>query len=346
MPDLGARIHAALRDLSPGYFAMVMATGILSVGARSEGRLTTSRALLVVALVAFVALVALNAWRLVAFPQALERDFADPQRGFGFYTLVAAADVLAARLTATHRSVAAGLVVGAATCWLVRSYALPWTTRLTPQEHPIVAAANGSWFMWSVGVQSVAVAAVGLALAEPSEGWALLAVAAWALGLFLYALDGVLVVVRLMTLPVTPADLRPPYWISMGAAAIAALAAARIAELPAGAFAEVAQRLAGTVALLAWVVASWLIPALCGMGWWRHVTHRVRFGYHADLWSIVFPLGMYAVATSTLARAEALPWLDTVGSLALGVALAAWLAVAALGLRHVLVDVLLRTPRA
>lgn len=325
---------------------MVMATGILSVGARGEGRLTTSRALLVIALVGFVGLLGLNAWRLIAFPHALERDFTDPQRGFGFYTLVAAADVVAARLTDTHRTVAVGLVVGAGACWLVRSYALPWTTRLTEREHPIVAAANGSWFMWSVGVQSVAVAATGLDLAGPSEGWALVSVAAWALGLFLYALDGVLVVVRLMTLPVAPADLRPPYWIAMGAAAIAALAAARLAELPAGAFAGVAQRLAGTVALLAWVLASWLVPALCGMGWWRHVTHRVRFGYHADLWSIVFPLGMYAVASSTLARAEVLPWLGSVGSIALGVALAAWLAVAALGLRHVVVDVLLPPRRA
>lgn len=318
---------------------MVMATGILSVGTRDEGRLTTSRVLLVVGVLGFVALLVLNAWRLAAFPGALERDFTDPQRGFGFYTLVAAADVLAARLTDTHRTVAIGLVVGAGACWLVRGYALPWTTRLTGREHPIVAAANGSWFMWSVGVQSVAVAATGLDLTVPSEGWALLSVAAWTLGVFLYALDGVLVVVRLMTLPVTPVDLRPPYWIGMGAAAIAALAAARVAELPPGAFADAGRQIAGAVALLAWVVASWLIPALCGMGWWRHVTHRVPFEYHADLWSIVFPLGMYATATTALAHSDHLPWLGEVGSLALGIALAAWLVVAALGLRHVLLDI-------
>lgn len=342
--DFGARVHTALRGLSPGYFAMVMATGILSVGLRADGRLTTSAVLLAVAVVAFVVLLLLNAWRLVAFPEALGHDFTDPQRGFGFYTLVAAADVLAARLALEHRSTALVLVVGAGLCWLGRSYALPWTTRLAADEHPIVAAANGSWFMWAVGAQSIAVAATALAGTRRSEALALLSLSAWAIGLFLYALDGVLVVIRLMAFEVTPGDLTPPYWIAMGAAAISALAGARLATLPSGAFADVARGLVGGASVLAWIVASWLVPALCGMGWWRHVTHRVPFTYTADLWSIVFPLGMYAVAGTTIGRVDHLPWLHTVGSVALGVALAAWVVVAVMALRHVVVDVLLPRP--
>lgn len=334
-----------IRTLSPGYFAMVMATGILSVGLRDDGRTTLSAALLGLALAAFVVLLLLNAWRLVAFPEALGHDFTDPQRGFGFYTVVAAADVLADRLASGHRQAAEVLLVAAGLCWLARSYALPWTTRLRPDEHPIVAAANGSWFMWAVGAQSIAVAATALAPDRPGEALPLLALAAWGIGLFLYALDGVLVVIRLMAFDVSPADLTPPYWIAMGAAAISALAGARLATLPPGAFADVARELVRGGSVLAWMVASWLVPALCGMGWWRHVTHRVPFRYSADLWSIVFPLGMYAVAASTLGRLDHLPWLGDVGSVALVVALLAWLVVGVLAVHHIATG-LARTRRA
>jgi tellurite resistance protein TehA-like permease len=335
------RLHAALRTLSPGYFAMVMATGILSVGLDLDDHTTSSAVLLVTALVAFVVLLLLTAWRLVAFPEALSHDFTHPQRGFGFYTVVAAADVLASRLSHGHREAAVVLLIGAGLCWLARSYALPWTTRLGAGEHPIVAAANGSWFMWAVGAQSVAVAAAALGSTRPSESLALLCLAAWGIGLFLYALDGILVVIRLMAFEVTPSDITPTYWIAMGAAAITALAGTRLATLPPGQFADVARELARGTSVLAWVVASGLVPPLCGMGWWLHVTHRVPFRYTADLWSMVFPLGMYAVAGIALGQVEHLPWLGTVGSVALVVALLAWVAVAVLAARHVVLDVLL-----
>ena len=45
-----------------------------------------------------------------------------------------------------------------------------------------------------------------------------------------------------------------------------------------------------------WAFATWLIPVLVAAGWWRHVERRVPLRYEATLWSIVFPLGMYAVA--------------------------------------------------
>ena len=56
-----------------------------------------------------------------------------------------------------------------------------------------------------------------------------------------------------------------------------------------------------------WAFATWLIPVLVAAGWWRHVIHRVPLRYEATLWSIVFPLGMYAVAGIYLGRADHLP---------------------------------------
>lgn len=334
-------MHGALRSMSPGYFAMAMASGIVSIGLALDGITLLSRLLLVVTAVSFIALSVLTVWRLVAHRAEFVEDFTHPLRGFGFYSFVAAADVLAVRITPEHPSLAMGLLVVAAGAWLVRGYAVPWTTHLGRGEHPIVAAANGTWFMWAVAGQTISVAASTLALARGGSVLPMVAVVGWALGLFLYAVDGVFVAMRLLAYEFTAEDLTPPYWVAMGAAAITALAGAHLAGLPPGPFVDAVRELARGSSVLLWVVASWLVPGLFAMGWWRHVTHRIPLVYDASVWSIVFPLGMYAVASTTLARNERLPWLADVGSVWIWVGFAAWLAATAGMLMHVVGTVLL-----
>jgi tellurite resistance protein TehA-like permease len=340
-PGLGRRVHVALSELSPGYFAAAMATGILSIGFHTDGFSTLSQVLLVLTVVAFVGLLLLTLWRLVAHGGELVADFTHLHRGFGFYSFVAAADVLAVRIAAGHRVVAAALLAVAAASWLARGYAVPWTTRLGRGEHPIVAAANGSWFMWAVGGQSVAVAAAVLAPSYHGALLPMMAVVAWSLGLFVYVVDGIFVVMRLLAYPFTAADLTPPYWVAMGAAAISVLAGAHIVALGSGPFVDPMRGLVRGAGLLLWAVATWLLPGLFAMGWWRHVTHRIPLVYDANLWSIVFPLGMYAVCSHELAQVEGLPWLGGLGSAWIWVAAAAWLLTAVAMVRHVVQDVLL-----
>jgi tellurite resistance protein TehA-like permease len=342
----GGRVHSALRQLSPGYFAAVMATGIISVGLETEGRRLLSRILLVLAAVAFVALILLNGWRLLSHRTELVEDFTHPLRGFGFYTFVAAADVMAARIATTHGVLALWLLGVAAVCWLLRGYAVPWTTRLGAGEHPIVAAANGTWFMWAVGGQSVAVAAAVLGVVHPDSGTLpAVAVGAWFLGVFLYAVDGVFVAMRLLAYDFGADDLTPPYWVAMGAAAITALAGAEIGNLPTSPLLDTVGTAIRSGSLFAWVLASWLMPALFAMGWWRHVTHRVPLRYDANLWSIVFPLGMYAVASQRLGATDGFSALADVGRVWIWVSFAAWLVTSVAAAWHV-VRLLVEPPEA
>lgn len=343
--DLPGRVHRALRELSPGYFAAVMATGICSIGLEDHGAVTLSRALLVLGAIGFVGLIALNGWRFAAHRHEMAEDFTHPLRGFGFYTFVAAADVLAVRIADSQHAVALALTLLAAVLWLLRGYAVPWTTHLGAGEHPIVAAANGTWFMWAVGGQSIALAAVALTPYFSGQLLPLLAVVAWGLGLFLYVVDGVFVAMRMLAFDLTAEDLTPPYWVAMGAAAITSLAGAEVAHLPAGPFADAARGTIRSGSLLAWVIATWLVPALFAMGWWRHVTHRVPLEYDANLWSIVFPLGMYAMACTALGRLDHLPGLDVVGAIGVWVAFAAWAATSLAMVRHVVRDVLVGRDR-
>ncbi|MBO0846133.1 MAG: hypothetical protein J2P22_12040 [Nocardioides sp.] len=92
------------------------------------------------------------------------------------------------------------------------------------------------------------------------------------------------------------------------------------------------------------MLATWLMPALFAMGWWRHVNHRVPLAYEPNLWSIVFPLGMYAVASTRLGIAEDLPLLGDIGRVWIWVAFSAWVLTFLAGIVHVVRHVLLPGP--
>ena len=91
--------------LSPGYFAMVMATGIVSIGAQLRGFTLLATLLFWLAVGFYVVLVALTVWRFVAHRHMMSEDFHDPARAFGFFTFIAAANVLGAALVGVGREV-------------------------------------------------------------------------------------------------------------------------------------------------------------------------------------------------------------------------------------------------
>jgi tellurite resistance protein TehA-like permease len=326
--QLGLRVRGAVEGLAPGYFALVMGSGIISVGMRLQGFQILSTLLLVVTALAFAVLTALTLWRMLRYRSAIRDDFMDPRRGFGFFTFVAGTNVLGVRLAMDGRFTATALLLAVAgTAWLVLGYVVPWTAVLGRSARPVVATANGTWFIWVVASQSVAVASATL---EPMfQDWrdvlAVVAVFSWSVGIFLYAAAGVIVSLRMMLYDLRPEDLTPPYWVAMGACAITVLAGARIVEMEDAPMVDVTRGLVAGVSVVFWAFATWLIPVLSAAGWWRHRTHRVPLAYDATLWSIVFPLGMYAVAGIYLGQANRLPLVRLIGGVELWFAFAAWL---------------------
>jgi tellurite resistance protein TehA-like permease len=313
--------------LTPGYFAIVMGSGIISVGLHLNGHERLSVVLLLVCAVSYLVLIILSGWRLLAFRHQMVSDFTDSGRAFGFFTFIAGTDVLGVRLTMDGRYLLAGaLLIVAVTTWLVLGYVIPWTAVLGNSHRPVVINANGTWFIWVVASQSVAVSAASLEpiYATLRDGLAVVAVFSWSVGVFLYAAAGIFVAARMMLYELRPADLNPPYWVAMGACAITVLAAARIVEMADAPMVDATRGLIAGAAVVFWAFATWLIPALLAAGWWRHVTHRVPLRYEATLWSIVFPFGMYAVAGIYLGQADHLPIVEGIGRAWLWVALTAW----------------------
>ena len=314
-----------LRDLNPGYFAVVMATGIVSRAAYLDGATLLAGVLLAVAAAAYVVLVVAYGWRFARYRQEFLADATDPVTAFAFFTFVAGSNVLGAGLAADHfPGITAGLLVIAGLAWLLLGYGIPGALIARQGPRPALSGANGTWFLWVVGTQSVAVSAAAL---PPSAALAALAVACWSVGMVLYLIVATLVLAALLLFGAGPAEVTPPYWVFMGATAISVLAGAQILRLPADAFIVAARPVIAGLSVAAWAFGTWLIPPLIAVGAWRHLIRHVRLRYEPVLWSIVFPVGMYGVASRALGTAVHVPWLVTLGGDEAWVALAVWVLV-------------------
>lgn len=320
-------MRAAVRTLNPGYFALVMATGIVSIAMQNHHAHALSVGLLWLTVLGYAVLLTTYLWRAVAFRADVAADLSDPARAFGYFTFVAATDVLGTRLAADrHHTVAWVLLAVGWLAWLVFGYLIPWTAVLGQARRPVLQFANGTWFIWVVASQSIAVLSAAL---EPSvtvgrRELALLAVFSWSVGVFLYAAAGVFVAARLLLYPLRPADLTPPYWVAMGATAITVVAGARIVQMADTPMVAATRGLIAGASVVFWAFGSWLIPPLIAAGIWRHVVHRIPLRYEAPLWSVVFPLGMYGVGGHYLGQADHLPFVTTIGAEEGWVALTAW----------------------
>jgi len=73
-----------------------------------------------------------------------------------------------------------------------------------------------------------------------------------------------------------------------------------------------------------WAWASWWIPMLLLLGVWKHGVRRKPLTYTPMFWSLVFPLGMYGLASMRLSLAADYPPLRVISQVMVWIALATW----------------------
>lgn len=336
-PRLRPAVRSWVATLDPGYFAWVMASGIVSVGALLLDQRLLSDVVLVVTCVAFVVLVLAYGARAILFREQVRQALRDPSSAMGYFTLIAGSNVLAVRLLmAGHPLVTLILGTLASVLWVVLSYGLSWSI-IVATRRPVLSEINGTWLIWVVATQSVAVVAGGLAIDSPwgalRDNLPVVAVMFWGVGIMLYVILIVIIFLRLFLVELTAQEMGPAYWIAMGAAAISVRAAAGILAIKdrsaAALLYEMHPVLVGLSVVL-WAFGTWWIPLLVLFGLWRYGLRRYSRAYEPRLWSVVFPLGMYTVASATLGATPGLGFMTSIARIWLWVGTAAWLAVSGL----------------
>jgi tellurite resistance protein TehA-like permease len=162
-------IQQAVASLSPAYFGMVMATGIVSLAAHLMALPRVAWGLFAVNLVAYPLLWGLYLLRLVCFPRRLFADLISHRNASGFFTIVAASCVLGSQclLLGGWLRVALGLWGLAVLLWLALTYTI--FTAFTIKEHKpaFEKSISGAWLLAVVATQAIAL--LGALLAAEIE---------------------------------------------------------------------------------------------------------------------------------------------------------------------------------
>ena len=330
MPRLLAHVRASIETMSPGYFSMVMATGILSLAAHLLAIPWLPGFLFGLNWALFAIIGVLAIARLCWHPKLVLRDLQDHLNGFGFFTFVAACSILGGQTLLLGGNLAIAVVLGIAglLAWIVLTYAI--FTNLTIKQHkPALATGiNGGWLLAVVATQSMAVLAEMLAseVMQPLRiQLNFFSLSMWLWGGMLYIWMMSLIFYRYTFFEFSPNDLSPPYWINMGAMAISTLAGSLlILNAPHAPFLQSILPFIKGFTVFYWATGTWWLPMLILLAIWRHGVRRFPYRYDPMYWGAVFPVGMYAACTIRLEQAMDLHFFGWLPHLMLWAGLLAW----------------------
>jgi tellurite resistance protein TehA-like permease len=315
--------------MHPSYFAMVMATGIVSIACHLLGFAIIARILFWLNIVFYSALWTLMLVRIVRFPRRVQADLMNHGRSVGFFTTVAATCVLGSQFLIVGGlwSIAAGLWYVGIFLLFVLTYGIITVLTVKESKPDLADGINGGWLLPVVAGQSVA--ALGAQLASgfgaSQEHVLLFCLIVWLGAGMLYIWIISLIFYRYTFFTLHPHDLAPPYWINMGAVAISTLAGTMlIAGAEHSALIRELMPFIKGLTLAFWATATWWIPMLVLLGVWRHVYRHFPLTYDPLYWGAVFPLGMYTACTFRLSTLSGMSIVQPVSRVFIHVALIAW----------------------
>ncbi len=319
-----------LANLPTAYFALVMATGIVSIASYYFDFENLAKSLFYFNIAAYLFLSFLYLLRLIIFPAQFVADIKDHAKSPGFLTYVAGSCVLGSQfvIIANNHTAASVLFYIGTMAWLVLIYTVFTVFTVKKDKPPINVAISGVWLLIIVSTQSVSVLASQLTGHIPFARDLVLffALAMCLCGCMLYIIIITLIVYRMSFFEMRAEEFAPAYWINMGAVAISTLAGSNLIlnghDWPF--IQEILPFLKGFT-LFFWAIGSWWIPLIVILGIWRHLFKHLPFRYHPQYWGMIFPLGMYTACTVKLSQALELSFLMAIPSFFIYIALAAWM---------------------
>lgn len=331
--DLGPvlrHVKQQVKALHPAYFAMSMATGIVSLACHFLGLAGFAALLFWINVAAYGALWVLTVARASFFRRSFFLDWSSHQRAPGFFTSVAATSVLGMQflLLRGDSATAFGLWWLALLLWAVCTYAVFVALSIRDDKPSLGEGINGGWLVAVVATQAVCVLGCNVLPERLGNQDAILFFLAsfWLCGGMLYIWMISLIFYRYTFFKFSPTDLMPPYWINMGAVAISTLAGTTLIAVTGDSplLTSIRPFVKGFT-LMYWATATWWIPMLLILGVWRHCVRRIELAYDPLYWGLVFPLGMYSLCTYQVSGVFELPFLLWLARAFVVLGLVAWL---------------------
>jgi tellurite resistance protein TehA-like permease len=334
-----------LADFSPGYFALVMATGIVSLACHLQGWRKIALGLFALNISAYLTLWLITGLRFIRFHAQFMRDLTHHSRGAAFLTEAAGTCILGSQclILMYWAHIAVGLWIFGFGLGVVLSYTFFTAVTFCEPKPSLATGISGSWLLVIVSTESISVLGALVATSTTHPDIALfVSLASFLCGAMLYVFFATLILYRWIFFSMPPEKMTPDYWIDMGALAITALAGTVLLRHADDwtFLSSLAPFLTGAT-LFFWATATWWIPLLLAAEAWRHLRGRVRFEYGPEYWALVFPLAMYAVATAMLAKSPSLAFLKGIAGAFTYIAFGVWIIVFA-GMSFSLIRPLLR----
>lgn len=320
-----------MKKADPINFAYVMGTGGISILFSLTGWNTLSLIFFYLCVLSYVGLVAISCMRLIFFKRRFLKETFNVLEMFDYLMFASASNTLAIRFSLSgYEGIGFVLMCIGSIAAVVFIYLI--FGLLFFQEKIPLQWVSPFWLLIAISLNSIGLSITTLwqdgSLTNPSFLTA--AFCFWSCGVLSYLLLMSLNLYRFFFLPFDGKDISSAYWTCMGAAAIAALDGGRLALIAnPPLFLEMVQPfIEGTVFLL-WAWATAWIPILCMMEFFKYGYYKTGFRYHPALWSMIFPLSMYTLATHHFATKYSFAFLASTVPFWMWATLVCWFAILA-----------------